>query len=87
MGIKCDTPFDLLMDNTAAEVFSKNSAFKSRLKHIDARQRWVKVLRDRNIITPLHIDTKLNLADIFTKIFTKGEFERQRASFMVRMPD
>ena len=36
MGIKCDTPFDLLMDNTAAEVFAKNSAFKSRLKHIDA---------------------------------------------------
>ena len=87
MGIRFDTPFDLLMDNTAAEVFAKNSAFKSRMKHIDARQRWVKVLRDRNIVTPKHIDTKLNIADIFTKIFTKGEFERLRALCMVRMPD
>ena len=50
MGIRFDTPFDLLMDNSAAEVFAKNSAFKARMKHIDARQRWVKVLRDRNIV-------------------------------------
>ena len=87
MGIKCDTPFNLLMDNTAAEVFAKNSAFKSRLKHIDARQRWVKVLRDRNIIIPVHIDTEINLADIFTKILSKGEFKRLRTLYMVRMPD
>ena len=65
------------------EIFSKNSAFKSRLKHIDARQKLVKTLRDRTIMTPVHVDTKENVADIFTKIFSRKEFERLRSKFMI----
>ena len=57
--------FTLEMDNSTAECFANNSAFKSRLKHIDTRQHWVKVLRDKNILIPQHIDTKDNLADFF----------------------
>ena len=83
MGLVFDLPFTLKMDNTAAEIFCKNSAFKSRLKHIDARQEWVKTLRDRTIMTPVHVDTKENVADIFTKIFSRKEFERLRSKIMI----
>jgi hypothetical protein len=70
------------MDNTAAECFAKGTAFKSKLKHIDCRQEWVKLLRDRNICTPAHVDTKLNLADFFTKILPAADFERLRSMIM-----
>jgi hypothetical protein len=68
-------PITLEMDNSTAECFANNSAFKSRLKHIDTRQHWVKVLRDKNILIPQHIDTKDNLADFFTKVLSKDTFQ------------
>ena len=55
------------MDNAAAEVFCNNTAANSRLRHVDQRQHWVQTLRDRNIIVPVHVDTKSNLADLSTK--------------------
>ena len=60
------------MDNTTAEAFANNNAKKTKLKHIDARQEWVKVLRDKSILVPVHVPTKRNLADIFTKILHAG---------------
>ena len=67
-------PMILDMDNTTAECFVNNSCFKSKLKHIDVRQHWVRVIRDKNIIIPRHINTKDNLADIFTKVLDKDTF-------------
>ena len=43
----------------------------------------MKTLRDRTIMTPVHVDTKENVADIFTKIFSRKEFERLRAKIMI----
>ena len=77
-------PIPLQMDNTTAESFAKNNAKKTKLKHIDARQEWVKVLRDKSILVPVHVPTKLNLADLFTKILTVPEFIRLRNMMMVQ---
>ena len=55
-----------------------------RLKHIDCRQNWVKTLRDRSILTPVHVDTKDNLADIFTKILDVTTFTRLRDRMMMK---
>jgi len=54
MGIDFPKPIPLQMDNTAAESFAKNNAKKTKLKHIDARQEWVKVLRDKSMLAPAH---------------------------------
>ena len=67
MGIDFPRPFILELDNDAANVFIKGTAQRSKLKHIDARQEWVKTLRDRSVCSPVHIDTADNLADFFTK--------------------
>ena len=79
-------PFTLEIDNAAALAFAKHTAFKSKLKHIDCRQEWVKTLRDHNICKPVHVPTDLNLADLGTKINPKPIFERLRDRVMHRLP-
>ena len=82
MGLGFQLPIQLQMDNSTAEVFTNDTAYKSKLKHIDVRQEWVKTLRDKNILCPVHVDTSDNLADLFTKILPKGDFQRLRDSMM-----
>ena len=78
MGIEFPFPFQLEMDNRAAKIFCQGSALKTKLKHIDCRQHWVKTLRDKRIMDPVWIPTKDNLADLFTKILPLQDFIRLR---------
>ena len=39
-----------------------------------SRQHWVRTLRDKSICHPVHVDTKGNLADFFTKPLDKSTF-------------
>ena len=64
----------LVWSAAAAEVFTNNTANKTRLKHIDCRQEWVKMLRNKSLVKPLHVPSEDNLADIFTKILDKPTF-------------
>ena len=70
------------MDSTVAEAFMKNNCLKSRMKHIDVRQKWVVLIRDNSIAIPVHIPTDLNLADWFTKILLKAKFHDSRDMLM-----
>ena len=70
------------MDNAAAMCFVNDSVFKSQLKHIDTRQEWVKILRDKEICFPVHVPSADNLADIFTKILPVEVFIRLRDILM-----
>jgi hypothetical protein len=74
------------MDNAAAEVFTNDTAFKSRLKHIDVRQEWVKTLRDHSILIPVHVPSAHNLADMFTKILGAETFLYFREILMTLLP-
>ena len=87
IGRPVPMPFELEMDNAAAEVFAKNTAANTRLRHIDQRQHWVTTLRDSNIVTPKHVDTKSNVADIFTKPLTGDIFRTLRSKFLVDLTD
>jgi hypothetical protein len=82
MGIEFPLPFILEMDNDAARIFTNATAMKTKMKHIDCRQEWVRTLRDKSVCLPAHVPTADNLADIFTKILDKETFERLRDSFM-----
>ena len=81
-GMTFPLPARLLIDNTAAIIFADNSCFKSKLKHIDCRQEWVKTLRDKNIIVPAYVSTNENVADIFTKILSTQTFTYLRDKIM-----
>ncbi len=78
MGMDFKLPAILRMDNAAAEVFTNNTANKTRLKHIDCRQEWVKMLRNKSLVKPLHVPSEDNLADIVTKILSKPTFTSLR---------
>jgi hypothetical protein len=86
MNVPFPEPFFLQIDNTSALAFAKHTANRSRLKHIDVRQSWVKTLRDHNISTPVHVPTELNLADLFTKILLKPRFQMLRDRILHRIP-
>ena len=45
-------------------------------------QEWVRILRDREILIPVHVDTKENWADIFTKILDTPTFVHIRSKLM-----
>ena len=82
MGIPFPKPFKLQIDNDAARIFAEGSCFRSKMKHIDCAQEWVRVLRDKDICTPVAVASKDNLADIFTKILSVATFKRLRAEIM-----
>ena len=78
MGITFPYPFTLQMDNSAAKVFCENSAQKTKLKHIDCRQEWVRTLREKSIMAPAYVPSDQNIADILTKILGPQVFTTLR---------
>ena len=87
MGIDFPLPFTLELDNAAAIIFTEGGAQKTKLKHIDTRQEWVRMLRDKGICIPAHIPSEDNLADLFTKILPTGTFIHLRDQVLVEKPD
>ena len=75
-------PFMLRLDNAAAESFCKGTVKRSKLKHIDCRQEWVKTLRDKSVMRAVHVGTDDNLADLFTKILQPYKFMGLRDRMM-----
>lgn len=87
MGIPFPKPATLMMDNSAAEAFTNKSVNRSKLKHIDVRQEWVQMLRNKNLIKPRHVPSKDNVADLMTKILPTHDFIRLRDKVMKRLPE
>ena len=86
MGLPFPKRIIVEVDSETARSFSNNSCKKSKLKHIDCRQEWVQVLRDKDILKCVHIPGTENLADLFTKILDPGDFIRQRGTIMIECP-
>ena len=84
MGMSFPLPILLGIDNTAAIAFANNSCVKSNLKHIDCRQEWVLMLRDKKIMVPCYVNTNDNLADMFTKILGVKIFRYLRDKIMIQ---
>ena len=72
------------IDNKAAIAFSDNSAFKSKLKHIDVRQNWVQTLRNKSIVNTVHVPSEENNAGMFTKILRAELFTKFRDNTMFK---
>ena len=86
MGLIFAFPFTLQTDSDAARTFCLGSAHKTKLKHIDCRQEWVifiRGLRNRDIMAPVHVDSELDDADLFTEILARGPFEKARSCAVV----
>ena len=81
-----DIPIVIGVDNSTAIAFSENSTKRSKMRHIDCRQLWVRALRNRKLCKLVKVGTEENLSDMFTKILGPIRFEQLRDQMMVREP-
>ena len=89
-GIKVDTPLIIKEDNQACIQFTKNPGDHMRTKHIDVRACFVRQWVEHGELVLEHVDTKEQLADIFTKALDVNQFKflrdhlvRSRSSVML----
>jgi hypothetical protein len=61
-------PITIYIDASAAIGFIENTGGGGRMKHLDIKEGWIQLLRDRDIAEYAKIDGPLNLADFFTKL-------------------
>jgi hypothetical protein len=65
-GVHIDT-VPLYIDNNSALKLTRNPEFHSRSKHIDVKHHFVREKVEEGVINTQRVNTKDNLADIFTK--------------------
>jgi hypothetical protein len=89
-GMKVDTPSVIKEDNQSCIAFTKNPGDHSRTKHIDVRACFVRQWVDYGELVLEGVDTKEQLADVFTKAldtkqyqFLRDHLVRPRSSVMI----
>lgn len=70
----------LYCDNLSVINISKNHIQHSRTKHIDIRHHFIKDFVEEKVVTLEHVDTKEQLADIFTKALDAKLFVKVRGN-------
>ena len=73
LKIPCES-IPLLVDNQSAIKQARNLEFHKRLKHIDVRYHFVRDILNKKWISISYVESKEQLADIFTKPLTKQTF-------------
>ena len=83
-GIPFPSVITLQVDNAACEAYANQTRYsgRSRLRHIDARQRWVQCLRDSRLVRTTHVPSPENLSDWLTKPLKLAVFLPMRARMM-----
>jgi hypothetical protein len=79
-------PVLLLEDNQACIYLSKNPGDFAKSKHIDTKYHFVRVQVEAGTIVLSKVDTKDNLADIFTKPLDKQQFQKLVSNIMQYTP-
>ena len=66
-GFNFTSPSPLLIDNNSAVTVAKNPEHHGRMKHLDLRFYWLRDTVEAGHISPIHVPTTTQAADIFTK--------------------
>ena len=74
IGEKQIQPTMIYCDNVSAIKLAKNPVHHSRTKHFDMKYHFIRDLVQKNDVELKHINTKHQLADIFTKAVAKDQF-------------
>ena len=74
-GFNITSPSQLLIDNNSAVTVAKNPEHHGRMKHLDLRFHWLRDTVEAGHITPIHIPTTAQAADIFTKPLNRHKID------------
>ena len=66
-GFTITSPSTLLIDNNSAVTVAKNPEHHSRMKHLNLRYHWLRDTVEAKFISPIHVPTTSQAADILTK--------------------
>ena len=72
----------LLIDNNSAVQVAKNPEHHGRMKHLDLAFYWLRDEVEKKVITPVHIPTDENAADLLTKALSNVKFSALRQKLL-----
>jgi mevalonate pyrophosphate decarboxylase len=77
----------IVCDNTSVISVAKNPVFHKRTRHIERRYHFLRDHIEKGDIEMIYIDTKRQLADIFTKLLDSSRFAalREKLVFAIIM--
>jgi hypothetical protein len=85
-GCLFSKPIVLLEDNQTCIYLSRNPGEFSKSKHIDTRYHFVREQVEAGTIVLKKVDTKDNLADVFTKALDKTQYQKIISNIMHYAP-
>ena len=75
MAVGVEWPLKVQVGNEQAMSFCNETCVRSKMRGcFDLRDEWVKDLRNKNLLLVEKVNSEDNLADFFTKCFSKGKF-------------
>ena len=82
IGYEVKQPVKCFTDNKGAYDLCHRFTSAQNSRHIDRKLFKMRELRGAGVTSVAHVETKLNPADIFTKIVDRQTFERHRATIL-----
>ena len=81
-------PFEVMEDNSACILFSEKPQSATSLKFLELDTFWInEVVRDREEVKLVKVDSKNRLVNYGTKNFDASSFESEVSRLMVWLPD
>jgi hypothetical protein len=78
LEVKYTAPIPIHYDNTSAISVSKNPVFHSKTKHIPIKYHFLREQVTNTVVSLHYIPSKDQIADFFTKLPAKDQFEYLR---------
>lgn len=75
-GLQDEHGTTILIDNNSAMKLSKDPENHGRTKHIALRHHFIRQQVEDGTVTLKYVETKNNIADLFTKAHPRPQFER-----------
>jgi hypothetical protein len=79
--IRYDDPITINCDKNSSISISKNIVIHSKTKNIPIKYHFLRYQVTQRVVKIVHVDTKEQIADIFTKPLPRSTFETIRKKF------